>query len=115
MIGLVIMFNLMDFWTNEVAFAMSLEQNTVCIPDAAILSIACAPEPLRPAIEAFGYLAAFLVTWAEEPLALLMGFGVFLLGEILNDFFGFKMPRWASKDIVDLLVGASGAKVVGLD
>lgn len=97
------LFNCMDWYTNHIAFTMSL--------NAGLLD--SVPADLRGAVSYFGYLSAFLVTWAEEPLALLLGFNVFLLGEILNDFFGFEMPEWASKDIVDLLEKASGMEEVG--
>lgn len=98
-----VLFNCMDWYTNHIAFTMSLNNGL----------LDSVPVDLQSAVGYFGYLSAFLVTWAEEPLALLLGFTVFLLGEILNDFFGIRMPKWASKDIVDLLDKASGMEKVG--
>lgn len=95
-----LLFNGLDWYTNHVAFSLALKGGL-------LYSV---PLDLQPAVSYFGYFASFLVTWAEEPLALLLGLNVFLLGEILNDFFGFEMPEWASKDIVDLLEKASGMK-----
>lgn len=100
--GLGISFNLVDWYTNEVAFRLAV--------DADLLMRV--PLDLQASVEIAGHVSAFLVTWAEEPMALAAGFFIFLLGEVLDDFFGWQMPEWASRDIKDFLESASGLEPV---